>query len=787
MGYTYEQLQQMGATPVEPTSAPTTKKKYTYEELQQMGAQPVTQKEDGFLKSVAKEVATPVARLGVNAYNAAQGVTALTKGQPFTAEQAAQPRTLPFLGEVKPVGQEGTFPEKIKDTVSNAAQLASNIVPASKIGAVIKPGLKGLVGATAKAGAKTGLAGGSLYGFGKGLEDPNATVGSVASETALGGAFGAFGGGALSGAGAVLPKIGRGIKNVINKDVQTLRTEKIQEGLLEQNRLKTVAKAYNKNTIIRKGEDGVEQKITPIDTFGKYNISPDVESGVIKMGDYATGQGQLGKIKQVVSDLDTEIDTKLVNTGVKTPIEQLRKQAIAQVQADNEIRQAGKVAETVSKVNKRFDDYVDSYGTDLDIAEINNIRKVANKDFKEDTMDVSRIVGDVSRDIVYNYSGDPAIKKLLQEQGELLAARKYAEILNGTSVIGGRFGNYAMRGIGALVGTTVSGLPVAGPLIGVAGGEIAARALQKAQFKSVPAEIKALLQRSKTTDVTQSANKIPKMDSNIINNGTSKAENVNELIQKFTRNRKLSPVDLKVQEASIRKYITNKENLLQEYQNTFGSKVINTDLARRLFKDIGYNGKNSEAVHEAASALAKDAWKIALKNPQKDVILYAGSSGSGKSSSVGKLMPNIENDVAAVLDGNLSKYESAVTKIEEAAKAGKDAKIIYVYRDPVDAWKNGVIKRMKMNKEEGGRVVPLSVFLENAPGSLNTIRKLKQMDIPVSVVDNSLGQGNARLMSDSKFAKLKYPDNLKDILEEETRKLLESGVINKKEYEKLIR
>jgi hypothetical protein len=266
--------------------------------------------------------------------------------------------------------------------------------------------------------------------------------------------------------------------------------------------------------------------------------------------------------------------------------------------------------------------------------------------------------------------------------------------------------------------------------------------------------------------------------------------NTVDTIQKFNRfkrDRTLTGEDSKLQERSIKKYLQNKDKLIQEYGDNFGDKVVNTDLARRLFADIGYNGKNSAAVHEASSALTKDMWKKALSNPQSDAVLYAGCSGSGKTTAVKGIMRNIEDDAAAVLDGNLSSLSSAVSRIKEAVQAGKKPKVVYVYRDPVDAWVNGVVKRMRDNKEEGGRVVPMSVFLQNAPGSLDVARKLKEMNIPVVAIDNSRGHKKARLMGDKMLANIKYPDNLKETLMNETRKLLKARVITPKEYESLTR
>jgi hypothetical protein len=304
--------------------------------------------------------------------------------------------------------------------------------------------------------------------------------------------------------------------NVIKQDVATLRANKIKSGLEEQNtRLKTAEKSFNKNTITRTAEDGSKVKITPIDTFGKYNIAPEVEKGTIKMGDYQQGTGGLGKIKENVARIDGEIDSVLKDTGKTHPVDELRAKTIEAVKANPEFKQAGTVQSTIKKVDAVFDDYILSYGKEIPTTEVNEIRKVMNADYHPDTIDVSRIIGDTAREIVYNATEDMQVKTLLREQGELLSAKKYAETINGTKVTGGRWGNYALRTAGAIAGTTVNSLPVLGPVLGMVGGEYAARALQQTQFKSIGAETKALFQRSNKTTPKMNANNTPKMSNAI--------------------------------------------------------------------------------------------------------------------------------------------------------------------------------------------------------------------------------------------------------------------------------
>ncbi len=288
----------------------------------------------------------------------------------------------------------------------------------------------------------------------------------------------------------------KGAKDFISKDAETLRTEKMTQGMGEQNtRLKSVNKAFNDNTKTYTAEDGTTSKVTPVDTLSKNKIFPTVEKGTINMGDYKSGTGALGDIRTKVSDLDAKIDTTLKNTGTKLNIDELKNDAISKAKANPDLKASGTVASTIAKINSRFEDYKSSYGDTVDIAELNNIRKVANKDWSPDTQDVSRIVGDVARDKVYNATDDMAVKNLLKDQSELLAAKKYAEKMNGTKVTGGRLGNYAARQLGATMGATIEKLPVAGPILGMLGGDYIAKALQQMQFKSPLIEAKAALAR----------------------------------------------------------------------------------------------------------------------------------------------------------------------------------------------------------------------------------------------------------------------------------------------------
>ena len=86
--------------------------------------------------------------------------------------------------------------------------------------------------------------------------------------------------------------------------------------------------------------------------------------------------------------------------------------------------------------------------------------------------------------------------------------------------------------------------------------------------------------------------------------------------------------------------------------------------------------------------------------------------------------------------------------------------VAYVYREPMEAW-DAVIKRMLNNKSELGRAVSSSTFIENTTGSYNTAKRILKSEImndekfKISIFDNSLGKGNAKMMNMNKFDNIK--------------------------------
>jgi hypothetical protein len=255
------------------------------------------------------------------------------------------------------------------------------------------------------------------------------------------------------------------------------------------------------------------------------------------------------------------------------------------------------------------------------------------------------------------------------------------------------------------------------------------------------------------------------------------------------------PARAVVQDASIAKYLLNRDEMMNSYTTQNGNKIASADEAKKLFTDVGYNGTNADAVHEASSALSKDVWRRNLAvNPEPGAIIYTGGPGAGKSSAI-SLLPDMEVRAAAIMDGSFSS-NSVNTRAGEALAAGKNVDVVYVYRDPLDAWENGVISRMLTNPDEGGRSVSLNAFIKGHEDSWRTVNGLLQNPrdgVSVTLIDNSLGRGNAAQLSVEKFYNIPagpsgefYTQGMRDVLVKRTNDLLERGVITEAQYRQLI-
>lgn len=218
-----------------------------------------------------------------------------------------------------------------------------------------------------------------------------------------------------------------------------------------------------------------------------------------------------------------------------------------------------------------------------------------------------------------------------------------------------------------------------------------------------------------------------------------------------------APAD--VGQASAGTPADNTNRMVAQYRSYYGDKLLNADNVRELFAPEGYNRVNSADYHDKASTLTNAIFKqdVAALKPGDKFLFTAGSSGAGKSSALA-LYPDITKDLAGGLDGNFSSSGS-IEKLGQVIAKGADPTVAFFYREPIDAWTNGIIKRAA--NPGNGRVVPMEVFLDNLEKSPKTVLAAKEKfgdKVDVEVIDNSLGKSKAALVSNpiDFLKKIKY-------------------------------
>jgi hypothetical protein len=240
------------------------------------------------------------------------------------------------------------------------------------------------------------------------------------------------------------------------------------------------------------------------------------------------------------------------------------------------------------------------------------------------------------------------------------------------------------------------------------------------------------------------------------------------------------------------------DKAIAAYRQVFG-KEVNVDNARELSTDFAPDGPNkatknnrehrtkySDAVQEPARALATAVYLQLLHEPASEepglVVFTAGGAGSGKTTSIrgSPALTAALNTAQVVYDTTLSDAPTSVEKIEQALQAEKRISIVFVYRDPVEAFVDGALPRAM----SGGRTMLLDAFVDthlSAPDVLLALADKYKGDarVSITVLDNT---GPAAVAADVEFLRGvsgRYdPDNLKRLLQARVGKALAEGGIS---------
>lgn len=325
-----------------------TREQYNQKYNQQNTVMPQPAEEQpGFLKSMV--MATGIPRFAANLTRVGQILTPGGVTAADIAKDPAKPVNMPWLGPVKPVGQEGTFGEKLKDTFGESAKLASTVVPVGG-GAtqVARATLAGKVGRGLYQGARAGAVGGGLYGLGEGLQQEDATVGSVLGSTAIGSTLGAATGGVLGGVLPLPVAAVQGTKQVLKPSNIMQRVARVNA--LDQQKFQQTARESIGDYLTKRGIYGNDEEI------------------MTQLANRFT------QSKTVADDALSKLPGTFTPTPVKTALESL-------VEREARVSTAGAPSRNLARVTQLAEKY-DAGG--LTMSEINEVKRIFERTVKLD-------------------------------------------------------------------------------------------------------------------------------------------------------------------------------------------------------------------------------------------------------------------------------------------------------------------------------------------------------------------------------------------------------------------
>jgi len=230
------------------------------------------------------------------------------------------------------------------------------------------------------------------------------------------------------------------------------------------------------------------------------------------------------------------------------------------------------------------------------------------------------------------------------------------------------------------------------------------------------------------------------------------------------------------------KIFSDFDAAVREYSSLPGTKngkLLDTDQARELSDEYRADRSLAPKVHEAASAFTQRAFETRMaESPDGGLVMFmAGGGGAGKSSA--EYLLGAEMDRAGtILDGTLSSYDKAARNVQLALDNNQSVIIAYVYREPVEAMRNGVLTRAMKR----GRTVTIDAVVKGHAGSSGVVRRLEETfgnnpNFLIKVIDNSHGPDGA-VVSTLEAVPVVEHEGLKEKLRNATDEEFKAGRIS---------
>ena len=204
--------------------------------------------------------------------------------------------------------------------------------------------------------------------------------------------------------------------------------------------------------------------------------------------------------------------------------------------------------------------------------------------------------------------------------------------------------------------------------------------------------------------------------------------------------------------------------------------IVNADMAKQILPDYDPANIENERKYfgDAAEVAGKvyDKWLKDRKGKGNNIVLFmAGGTGSGKSTVANDLSRKVNH--AIIVDSTLTSKDYAVDQIDKALENGYNVAIRYIYREPVDAWENGIWTRWL---DEKGHFIPADVFVNTHLKARNNLIELAEKygdKIQIEIDENQSGQNVKQISIDELKAKAYDAEQIRNKINEISRRQLE--------------
>lgn len=210
------------------------------------------------------------------------------------------------------------------------------------------------------------------------------------------------------------------------------------------------------------------------------------------------------------------------------------------------------------------------------------------------------------------------------------------------------------------------------------------------------------------------------------------------------------PARVNAETAAIKLAETQTDKVLAAYAarpDTFGGRYVAADTLKELMPGYGESRASRNAlngaVHNSAAVLASEQYRRMLEQgPQpgrETVVFVTGIPGAGKSSTVASA---VEGSASVVFEGQLSRPEPAMQKIEHALQKGFKVEIVAVHVAPEVALERTNTRYLDRDNGRGASINVMSDIQGNLPAGLRQIEERFGQSVSLTVLDNNPGQRN---------------------------------------------